>query len=293
MGYPTGASMETDTVHGGRQSAPVIYNNVAVGMSEVERTFAVPQNWTSHGLTTLSLWFHGGVANMGGQLYVKITGVAVPYDGDAGNLRRPAWQVWDIDLTSSGVNPQSVSSLLIGIRGSGATGTLLFDDIRLLLSAAEPAEEIWLEAEAAVSVTPPMKVYNDPLASAGRDIGTDDGLGDENDNPPADGIATYSLTVDGGIYKILLRAIITGGSNSFWLRIPGATDYDPGTHGSGWIRFNDISDGDAWHWDEVHSSDHSDAVVKITLPAGQHTLEIARREDGALLDAILITNNVE
>jgi hypothetical protein len=55
MGYPTGPSMETDTVHGGRQSAPVLYSNVAVSISEVERTFAVPQNWTVHGLTTLSL----------------------------------------------------------------------------------------------------------------------------------------------------------------------------------------------------------------------------------------------
>jgi hypothetical protein len=202
------------------------------------------------------------------------------------------WQAWNIDLASFGANAQSVRTLLIGIRGSGSTGTLLLDDIRLLLSAPGPAEQIWLEAEAAASVTPPMKVYNDPLASAGRYIGTDDGIGDENDNPPADGIATYSFTVDGGVYKIVFRAKPDAG-NSFWVRIPGATDYDPGTHGSGWIRFNDIQAGAEWHWDDVHSSDHGNAVVKIALPAGQHTLEIARREDGALLDAILITNNVE
>jgi hypothetical protein len=292
MGYPTGASMETDIVHGGRQSVPLLYSNVAVSISEVERTFAVPQNWTSHGLTTLSLWFHGDVTNLGGQLYVKVNGVEVPYDGDAANLMRPIWQVWNIDLTSLSANPQSVSSLLIGIRGPGTTGTLIFDDIRLLLSAPEPPEEIWLEAESAASVTPPMKIYNDPLASAGRYIGTDDGIGSENDNPPADGIATYSFTVDGGVYKIVFRAQPDAG-NSFWVRIPGATAYDPGTHGSGWIRFNDIEAGAEWHWDEVHSSDHGNAVVKITLPAGQHTLEIARREDGGLLDAILITDDVE
>jgi hypothetical protein len=28
------------------------------------------------------------------------------------------------------------------------------------------------------------------------------------------------------------------------------------------------------------------------LPGGDHTLEIAKREDGVLLDAILITNNL-
>jgi hypothetical protein len=292
MGYPTGASMETDIVHGGRQSVPLLYSNIAVSISEVTRTFAVPQNWTNHGLTTLSLWFHGAVTNMGGQLYVKVNGVEAPYDGDAANLMRPMWQVWNIDLTSLSANLQSVTNLLIGIRGPGTTGTLILDDIRLYQSAPEPAEEIWLEAESAASVTPPMKVYNDPSASAGRYIGTDDGIGDENDNPPADGIATYSFAVDGGVYKIVFRAKPDLG-NSFWIRIPGATDYDPGTHGSGWIRFNDIEAGAEWHWDDVHSSDHSDAVVKITLPAGQHTLEVARREDGALLDAILITDNVE
>ncbi|MHC4510484.1 MAG: hypothetical protein ACYTAO_16275, partial [Planctomycetota bacterium] len=117
----------------------------------------------------------------------------------------------------------------------------------------------------------------------------DDGIGDENSAPPATGVATYNFTAQGGVYKILLRVIITGGSNSFWVRIPGATNYDPGTHSTGWIRFNGISDGAEWHWDEVHSDDHSQQVVNITLPAGQHTLEIARREDGALLDAIVIS----
>ncbi|MHC4499483.1 MAG: LamG domain-containing protein, partial [Planctomycetota bacterium] len=101
MGYPTGPSMETVTVHGGRQSAPVMYNNVAVSISEVTRTFAVPQNWTSHGLTTLSLWFHGAVTNMGGQMYARVNGVEVVYAGDLG---RPAWQVWNIDLASFGAN---------------------------------------------------------------------------------------------------------------------------------------------------------------------------------------------
>jgi hypothetical protein len=33
--------------------------------------------------------------------------------------------------------------------------------------------------------------------------------------------------------------------------------------------------------------------MNYTLPAGAHTLEIAKREDGVLLDAILITNDVD
>lgn len=38
------------------------------------------------------------------------------------------------------------------------------------------------------------------------------------------------------------------------------------------------------------NTDHNNTVANWTLPAGTYTLETARREDGALLDAILITN---
>ena len=59
-------------------------------------------------------------------------------------------------------------------------------------------------------------------------------------------------------------------------------------HASGWVRFNGIQAGDAWHWDVVHSDDDNQQEVEFTLSAGTHTLEIARREDGTLLDAIAV-----
>jgi len=131
MGYPQGASLETTNIHGGDKAAPLIYNNSGTAsFSEVERTFAA-QNWTSHGIQTLSLWFHGDATNVPGQLYVKINSVKVPYDGDASNLKKPVWQVWNIDLASAGVSLQSVERLAVGIETKGATGTLLLDDIRL------------------------------------------------------------------------------------------------------------------------------------------------------------------
>jgi hypothetical protein len=134
MGYVTGASMETSIVHGGRQSAPLGYNNTTAALSEVTRTFA-PQNWTEHGVKTLGLWFHGAAGNTG-QLYVKVNGSKVPYDGDAADLRR-AWQAWNIELASFGANLQSVTSLAIGVEGSGAAGTLLLDDITLYALSRE------------------------------------------------------------------------------------------------------------------------------------------------------------
>ena len=132
MGYavPFQPTMESAIVHGGGQSAPMMYNNTAAALSEVTRTF-VAQNWTEHGVLTLSLWFYGDPANVAGQLYVKINTVKVAYDGEAVNLTRQQWQPWNIDLASVGTNLQSVISLTVGIEGAGAKGTLLLDDIRL------------------------------------------------------------------------------------------------------------------------------------------------------------------
>jgi len=129
-------TMETATVHGGNQSAPMEYNNIGAALSEVTRTLA-PQNWTDNSIQTLSLWFYGDPANVPGQLYVKINGVQVDYDGDSANLGQALWQVWNIDLTSVSANLQSVTSLAIGVQGFGATGTLLLDDIGLYRSAPE------------------------------------------------------------------------------------------------------------------------------------------------------------
>ena len=138
MGYavPFQPTMETGTVHGGQQSAPMEYNNVGAAFSEITRTLA-SQNWTTNGIQTLSLWFFGDVNNVPGQLYVKVNGAKVDYDGDAGNLTASAWQAWNIDLASIGVNLQSVTSMAIGVEGAFATGTLLLDDIRLYAYARE------------------------------------------------------------------------------------------------------------------------------------------------------------
>jgi hypothetical protein len=138
MGYVSGASMETSNVHGGKNSVPFQYNNTTTSISEVVRSFAPGQDWTVHGVNTLSLWFFGDQANTLGRLYVKINGVRVTYDGDVSNLSVPAWQVWNIDLGSVGTNLRNIISLAIGIQGPGATGTLLLDDIRLYRQGEAP-----------------------------------------------------------------------------------------------------------------------------------------------------------
>ncbi|MCH8118923.1 MAG: hypothetical protein IIC00_04240 [Planctomycetes bacterium] len=133
--------VETTIVHGDSQAMPFFYSNTGgAAYSEGERTFAVPQDWTKAGVQTLTLWFHGTSGNTG-QMYVKINGSKIPYDGAAGNIAVPGWQVWNIDLASSGLNLQGVSSLAIGIDGNGASGTLYIDDIGLYALAPAPDTE--------------------------------------------------------------------------------------------------------------------------------------------------------
>ena len=139
VGYENPPFCEQTIVHGGKQSMPFFYNNTGgAAYSEAELPLSPPQDWTAGGAKTLSLWFFGDASNTAAQMYVKVNGSKVTYDGDAGNLTRAAWQVWNIDLASLGVDLQNVTKLSIGIDGIGATGTLYVDDIRLYGQAPQP-----------------------------------------------------------------------------------------------------------------------------------------------------------
>ena len=150
----------------------------------------------------------------------------------------------------------------------------------------------WFEAEAADILGASWKVFDDATASGGNRIGSEDGDGDDNDTAPgAEWVAAYTFTVPAdGVYGLALRAQ-EAPSDSFWVRIVGAISQsheDPDQPGTGWVRFNQLEAPSGWAWDQVHSTDHGNALVSWTLPAGPLTLEIAKREDGALLDAIAV-----
>jgi hypothetical protein len=293
VGYGNPPFCEQTIVHSGSQSMPLFYDNTAgAAYSEAELTLSPPQDWTKAGAATLVLYFYGNPGNTG-QLYVKINGSKVVYDGDTADIAKPRWKQWNIDFASLGAGLQNVTKLAIGIDGNGASGTLYVDDILLYrLAPSVVTEEIWLEAESAQTIGASWRMYDDPGASGGRYIGSDDGDGDDNGDPPgAEWIATYNFTVAGGVYKILAR-IITAPGNSFWVRIPDATSPQI-TREDGWVNTNPMDSGDTWHWDEIHNDQQDDNVVHFTLSAGQHTLEIAKREDGAKLDAILIMDQLE
>jgi len=146
VGYDPAAGdiMETATVHGGVQSMPMAYDSSAAAYSEAERTFDAPQDWTGYGVKALVLWFCGNPANTASQMYVKVNGRKVAYDGDADNILRKPWHLWYIPLSQfTGVDLSKVTKLAIGFEGG--QGLVFFDDIglspldRQLVTPVKPA----------------------------------------------------------------------------------------------------------------------------------------------------------
>ncbi|MHC4485946.1 MAG: discoidin domain-containing protein [Planctomycetota bacterium] len=137
VGYELPPFCEQTIVHGGKQSMPLAYSNTGgAAYSEAELTLTPAQDWTAAQVRTLAVHFHGTAGNTG-QLYLKINGTEVLYDGQTSNLAQAGWQAWNVDLASSGASLQNVTKLAIGIDGNGASGTLYFDDIGLYARSRE------------------------------------------------------------------------------------------------------------------------------------------------------------
>jgi len=301
VGHTNPPFAEQTKVHGGSQSMPMSYDN-AVGKSEATLTLTSSRDWTAQGVTRLGIWYLGDPANAAEPMYVVLNNRAVVIHENPKAAQADQWTEWVIDLKAfadQGVNLANVQSMTIGLGGrsnpqAGGKGILYFDDIGLFPDAA-PLAEIRLEAEAASPLGAKWRTVNDPAASGGKGIGSQTGDGDDLDTAPGpEWVAAYPFTAPAGVYKIVLRVnAATVDDDSLWVRIVGAihqTHEDPDQPGTGWVRCNEMTSGHGWVWNEVHSSDHSNAIVNWTLAAGQYTLEIAKREDGALIDALLITN---
>ena len=80
------------------------------------------------------------------------------------------------------------------------------------------------------------------------------------------------------------------GGTSLWFNIPGDKNTSGNEVAGGWVLFNQLKPAGAFGWNKVTDSNANDTIVEFALTAGTHTLEIARRSDGAYLDAIAITN---
>jgi len=138
IGYITGFSMETEIVYSGNQSVPLLYDNSTASYSEATVStddLAIGRDWARGDVKFMTLWFYGDPNNAATeQLYVKINGVKVIYDGDIADIAINRWAQWNIDLESLGSDLSNITTLTIGLERtgtSGGSGTVLIDDIRL------------------------------------------------------------------------------------------------------------------------------------------------------------------
>ena len=136
VGHDVPPYAEQTIVHGGNQSMIYRYDN-ANKTSEATLTLVYPRDWTEDGGTKLSLWFRGVSGNAADRIFVAL-GNAVVYHDDPAATQMTGWNEWVIDLTEfAGVNLTNVNTITIGVgtKGSpaaGGTGTMYFDDIRLV-----------------------------------------------------------------------------------------------------------------------------------------------------------------
>jgi len=217
VGYFDAPFAEQTIVHGGGQSMPLTYDNTGgATVSEAVRTFAVAQDWTAHGIKGLNLWFYGDPTNTAGQLYVKVNGTTVTYEGEPDTLLQPTWQLWYIDLADlAGANLSSVRELTIGLEGGA--GLLFIDD--LMLSPLERQSVTPVEPDA-TGLVAQYSFENSADDSTGAHSGTLAGepifeAGQEGQAIKLDGIADY--------VQVESSFDLTVYSASLWFRVDGGT----------------------------------------------------------------------
>ena len=134
-------------------------------------------------------------------------------------------------------------------------------------------DEIVFEAEDALFMNPTFVVLSDTSASNSEYITPLNGLGN------GIGEVGYRFQIQKtGIYKVIgrVRALVDG-DDSFYVRMDyGRRYFWELPESAGWI-WRDVSNG--WARDEVN----------FELEAGEHTLRIENREDGAMLDIVVIS----
>ena len=191
-----------------------------------------------------------------------------------GTIQSFAWSIGG-DHIATGVNPT------VSLPPGTHTITLTVTDDQgnidsdYVVVSVLNSSGIWLEAECG-TVGSLWDVEPDDNASRGQYVTIQPG-NNSTDGAPADESGHISYTFDvseSGTYSLWAR-VITPGSNddSFWLKM------DNGSFTS----WNGIPSSSSWTWAGYSTT--------YNLSAGEHTLTIAYREDGAKLDKIWFTSN--
>jgi len=217
VGYETFPFAEQSIVHDGKQSMPFMYDNGSADYSEAGVDVAhltIGRDWTRYGIGVLRLYFHGDPNNSPTeQMYAKLNGSKVTYDGPSDNLRQTVWRPWDIDLALFGADLKNVATLSVGFERSGTVGgqgVVYFDDIRLY---PHPEQDT-------PPVTPPGAGY------ALEFDGTDDYVETPLSDVPANGTVEAWIKSASEARQAVLSS--HGGDQEFRLHL----NYQPGKGGS-------------------------------------------------------------
>jgi hypothetical protein len=135
VGYDQPPFAEQTTVHSGKQSMPMYYDNSGAAKSEATLTLTSNRDWTQEDVGLLSLWFQGDTSNAAEPMYVVLNGSAAVTNDNVNAAQIETWTEWRIDLTifsEQGVNLTNVNTITLGLSSvTGGTGTIYIDDIRL------------------------------------------------------------------------------------------------------------------------------------------------------------------
>jgi hypothetical protein len=164
-------------------------------------------------------------------------------------------------------------------------GGMLAGGLSLLAATGAHADTIWREAESirgdifSGSITSPMQIKESQGASNGGFVEV---LAGNNNNTamPASGQVCYHFGVTtAGNYRVWGRVIAaTTSDDSFWVKMDAGAAIN-------WT----LPTGTAWHWNLVHPNAGATSIFALT--AGDHDLCVGFREDGARLDALVITSS--
>jgi hypothetical protein len=131
---------EFTMVHAGAKSMHLYYDNNDVPISQVQRSWETPQDWTRRGVDTLTLWLRGSPDNTAEPLQVRLVdsagNAAAIVHPDPAVLLSDGWQQWSIPLTEvTSVDLTAIQSMAIVIGDDTTeergTGEVYIDDICL------------------------------------------------------------------------------------------------------------------------------------------------------------------
>ena len=139
VGHANAPFAEQGIVHSGLQSMPYSYDHTVANSSEATLNLSSNRDWTVKGVDTLTIWYIGGSGNAAETMYVTLNGSASVDNDNPDAAQAFTWTEWNIPLQAfadQGVNLGNVTSITLGLRSvTGGTGSLFFDDIRLLAPA--------------------------------------------------------------------------------------------------------------------------------------------------------------